>query len=194
MIDCIDELQDDIVFSCDESPVAGIAGSRAVIINYDDIDRSATTSNRSLVTNLQLKAGKTGRLLKWYKKLGNDNNTYAPNAENIDGFIHSFLCRLPNSSAENANRAHELKNGNFVIVYESKFKGVDGKDAFKVLGFQNGMTLSEFLINSKENAGSAPFTISTEEDTPEQYPYNVFLEGDDYAVTLATFESLFVEA
>jgi len=190
-VDCFTDLEEDILFECADAPKKGIAEGRAVIIGYNDIDREASTSDRSIVTDLVLKDGKKGILLTWFKDLANDNNTFAPNSEDIDGFIHSFLTRLPNSSAKNANRAHELKNGRFVIVYETNYKGKENKDAIKVGGWENGMKLTEYASNTNENSGAATFTLATEEGAVEQYPYNIFLEDDSYEVSKATFDTLF---
>ena len=74
--------------------------------------------------------------------------------------------------------------------YESKYKGVDSADAFKVLGWENGLTLSEMIENTLENSGSILFTLATEEGDVEKYPYRIFLETD-YATSKATFDTLF---
>lgn len=188
---CVDELGANVVFSCADAPKKGIANSKAVILNYFSVDRTASVAAGAIITALVLEAGATGRSVNWFKDLANDNNSFVPNAEDIDGFKNSFLTRLPNSSAENSERAHELKNGRFIVVYESNYKGVDSKDAIKVLGWENGLTLEALVNATNENSGSSPFTLGSAEGGYEQYPYRVFLQNDSYAESKASFDSLF---
>lgn len=187
---CINELSGNLEFSCDDKPKGGLANGRAVIINYNDIDFGTSTVTGASITNLALKAGATGYKLSWYKELASASGAYAPNAEDIDGFTHSFLARLATTSATNAERAKELSMGKFVVVYESNYQGVDQAEAFKVLGWESGLSLAEMTTNTAENSSSILFTLSTKEGTYEDYPYQIFLETD-YATTATAVEALF---
>ena len=193
MANCINKLSGNIEFNCDDKPKRGLAGGRAVLINFDDVDFGSTTSNGATITTLSLKEGATGYKLTWYKDLANAAVEYTPNTEDIDGFTQSFIGRLPVTSADNAERARELKEGRFIVVYESKYQGVDQQEAFKVLGYEEGLTLSEMTSNTGENSSSILFTLSTEEGSFENYPYNVLLETD-YDTTASTVEAMFTTA
>ena len=192
MLNCDLLLTEDILFNCADKPIKGIDGSKAVIINFNDIDRASTVVNGATITDLVLKSGKTGFAVEWYKNLASGNSAFAPNAEDIDGFTHSFLARLSASSAVNAERAKELKEGLFILVYETKYKGVNNLDAFKVAGFKNGLVLTEMVTDTNANSGSSLFTLSTQEGNVEDFPFQVFLETD-YDTTKATFDTLFVQ-
>ena len=187
---CNTKLTTDILFDCADAPKKGIDGSNAVIINWDDIDFAGSTVSGATITDLVLKTGTVGISVDWFKDLASSNSSFAPNTEDVDGFLHNFLCRMATSSSENAERANELKNGRFIIVYESKYKGALSIDAFKVRGWENGLRLTEMAENTLENSGSMLFTLGTEEGNVEQYPYHVFLETD-YATSKATYETLF---
>lgn len=187
---CDNKLSADIIFDCANKPKRGLDGNKAVLINFDDIDRAASTVSGATITDIVLKSGKSGFDATWYKDLANVNSAFAPNTEDIDGFTHSFLCRLPNSSAENAERAAEISQGRFIAVVETRFKGTDNADAFKVYGWEDGLKLSEMTNASNENSGSTPYTIATEEGDSEEYPYQIFLETD-YATSKATFDTKF---
>jgi len=187
---CTDLLTDDILYDCADKPKRGIDGSKAVLINWEDIDFAATTKTDSTITDLVLKSGKTGYALEWYKDLGNANSSFVPSADAYEGFLHNFLARLSVPSAEMANRASELKAGRFVVVYEGKYKGTLNAEAFKVRGFGCGLKLSEMAENTLENSGSILFTLTTEDGDVEDYPYHTFLETD-YATSAATFAALF---
>lgn len=188
---CNRKVTADLLFDCLDKPKKGIDGGQGVLINFDDIDRSASTVAGAKVTDIVLKAGKTGIAVQWYKDLASANSSFAPSTEDVDGFLHNFLTRLANSSADNAERANELAGGRFVMVYETRYKGLLNAEAFKVAGWESGMKLSEMTNNTLENSGSTLFTLATPEGDTESYPYNVFLETS-YDVSKATFDTLFV--
>ncbi|KQC33408.1 hypothetical protein AAU57_08835 [Nonlabens sp. YIK11] len=189
-MNCNNKITADILQDCADLPKKGLAGSKAVIVNYYDIDQTATTVSGSTVTNLELVSGASGLQLEWFKDLASTNSTFAANTEDIDGFTHSFLSRISNTSAESAERANELKNSRVVMVVETKYKGADNADAYKIYGFENGLVLSEMTTNSNENSSSILFTLASGEGEVEQYPYLVLNEGD-YATNKASYDSLF---
>lgn len=190
MPNCAPKLTADVLFDCADKPKKGLDGGRAVIINFEDIDRAGSTEALAVISDLVLNAGTTGFAAEWFKDLASVNSAFAPNTEDIDGFLHNFLCRISSSSAENAERARELSQGRFVVVVETRYKGTANAEAFKVMGWENGVKLSELTWNTIENSGSVPYIVATEEGDVESYPYNVFLETD-YATSKATFDALF---
>jgi hypothetical protein len=188
---CNNKLTDSILLNCTGSnsdlPVKGLAGDTAVILNYADIDRSGSTTVGSVISNLV--ATESGVKVEWYKELASTATSYAANSEDMDGFSHSFLFRLPTTTAKNAERANELKNGLFVVVVPTKYQGVDQADTFKVYGWYAGLKLSELTNGSNENSGML-VTLTTSENSYENYPFNIFNEGT-YAASKASFDSLF---
>ena len=189
-MDCTEKLTDNILYDCTDIASKGLDGGKAVLINIDDLDRTATVSDGATITNLALKSGTTGYSAEWFKDLGSVNSAYAPSTEDIDGFTHNFLCRIATSSADNAERARELAQGRFIVVVETRYKGTSNTEAFKVMGFVNGLRLSEMTWNTMENSGSQVYTATTEDGYYEPYPYNVYL-NTDYDTTKADFDSLF---
>lgn len=191
---CNSKITQDILFNCSDISVAGISNSKAVLINLDDIDRTASTSSGATISNLQLNSGATGYSLTWFRQLANGSAAYVQDSENVDGFSNSFAARMSTSTAEAAERSNELKNSNgFVIVVETKYKGTDNADAYKVFGFTNGMVLSELTYSTAENAANILFSVASAEGANEQYPYMVLNEGT-YSANSASFASLFAEA
>lgn len=185
---CNKKITENILFDCADAPIKGLAGGKAVIINWNDIDKAGSTVSGAKITDLVTTS--TGFSIEWYKELASVASSYASNTEDVDGFSHSFLARLSTTSAENAERANELKNGRFIVIVETEYKGIDSEEAFKVYGWDSGLELSEMAQGSNENSGSMLFTLATREATVERYPYNVFLETD-YATSKATFDALF---
>ena len=187
---CNKKITADIAYDCLDAPLKGLDGSKAVLINYDDVDFSASTMADGAVSALVLKAGTIGYDISWYKELGSVTSSYAANAEDVDGFSHSFIARLSNSSTANSLAANELKNGRFLVVVETSYKGVAQAEAFKVYGFDSGMELSEMTQSSNENSGSILFTLATREGTVERFPFGVYFDTD-YATTKAEFDGKF---
>lgn len=192
MAECEKKVTEGLLYDCLDKPKKGIEGSKAVIINKDDIDYGASTVSGATVTDLVLKSGKVGLPVQWYKDLASGNSSFAPNTENEDGFIENFLSRLATSSAANAERAAELAGGRFIMVYETRYKGALNVEAFKVAGWDMGMRLGEMTTSTLENSGSTLYTLSTDPDEFEEYPYRIFLETD-YDTSKATFDSLFIQ-
>ncbi|WP_456867066.1 hypothetical protein [Galbibacter sp. BG1] len=187
---CLNKLTSSITYDCTTGTRAkgGLEG-RAVIINKTDIDLQALTQSGSTVTNITLAAGESGYEISWVKQLGSASSTFAVN-DGLDSFTHAFLCRVFGSSAEDAERIKELSEGEFVVIVETKYKGEDNADAFKVYGLENGLKMSEATMNSTENDNSMLFTLSSLEGFGEQYPYLVYLEGD-YSTSKAKFDGNF---
>lgn len=187
---CAPKLTADVLYDCADKPKKGLDGGKAIIINWDDVDRSGSTVTAAIISDLVTKSGTSGFAAEWFKDLASANSAFAPNTEDVDGFLHNFLCRIPVSSAENAERARELSQGRFIVVVETKYKGALDAEAFKVFGWESGVKLSEMTYNTLENSASMLYTVATEEGDTESYPYNVFLETD-YATSKATFDSAF---
>lgn len=189
---CDKKVTADMLYDCADAPKRGIDGGKSVIINWDDIDWTATTIVGETITDLVLKSGTNGFSVEWYKDLASANSSFAPAVDQIDGFTHNFLTRLGASSAANAARANELKQGRFIMVYETRYKGAANVEAFKVAGIANGLKLTEMVNSTLENSGSTLYTLSTEAGDVEDYPYSIFLEVD-YLTSKATFDSLFIQ-
>ena len=71
----------------------------------------------------------------------------------MDTFIHTFNGRVFGQSAEDNEAVKQLSEGEFLVVVETKFKGTNNKDAFKIFGFQNGLKMAEGSQTSLENDG-----------------------------------------
>ncbi|AGO47815.1 hypothetical protein Phi46:1_gp04 [Cellulophaga phage phi46:1] len=188
---CNKKLTAALINDCTVSPVMGLKSG--VIINEDDIDRSELVVDGATVTGFKLKAGAAGFPVSWLKRMGSNSNSLSYSATERDGFIHSFACQLAGFSAENAERINELKNGTYVLIAESNFKGVDNVDAYKIFGLTAGMTLTETTHSSNEASGAIPYVLSTEEGNFEEYLYQT-ISLTDYETTQARFAALFAEA
>lgn len=192
-MDCIQKLTANISYDC--SPAgkakAGLE-TKAVIINKNDLDLTAVTTSGASITNISLMSGTTGYSIDWIKQLGSSTSEFAANDSGVDSFSHGFACRVFGQGAADAERIRELGLGEYVVVVESKYKGADNAEAFKIFGLENGLKMSEGSYTSLENDGSFLFTLSSVEGFGESYPYQVWKEGD-YATLKAKFNNLMVD-
>lgn len=176
-------------FDCDDAPVGGLDGSRAVLINYDDVDWTASTVANGAVTALVMKTGTNGYLIEWHKELASVASAFVPSDDSVDGFSHSFIGRISHASEASALFSAELGQGKFLVIAETNWKdqrtSVENPEAFKVYGFDVGMGLSEWVQASNENAGSILFTLATKEGTAERFPWAIY-QVTDYATTVTT--------
>jgi hypothetical protein len=185
---CNKKITADILFDCADAPLKGLDGGKAVILNYDDVDFVSSVQAGATITDLVALA--VGFDVSWYKELASTAVTFAANAEDVDGFSHSFAARLSVSNALNAERANELKNGRFIVVVKTAYKGAANAEAFKIYGWDSGLELTQLDGNSNENGGSLLFTLGTREGTVEKYPYNILIETN-FATTETAFDAKF---
>jgi len=196
MADCTGKITANFVLDCDFLPVAGLT-TNALLINFDDIDRTATvisSGNRLLMTNLQLKAGKTAYLFTGVKQSNAKSYALVPKDNGIDKYSHTFNGTVFNPSVENKLQVANLSlGGKYVIVVEQLWKGEDNEDAFEVLGFATGLKLTEATNSSNENDNTILLVLSSEEGFEEpSLPHNLL--ETDYATTKLAFDNQFVQA
>lgn len=190
MSNCIEKLTHNISYDCTTAHRAkGGLETKAVILNRADLDFTSITQSAATVTNLSLKAGSTGYEIGWVKQLGNTASEFSVN-DGLDTFNHSFACRVFGQAATDAEIIKQLSTGEFVLVVETKFKGTNNADSFKVFGLENGLKMSDGKFTSLENDGSFLFTLSSVENFGESYPWLVYLETN-YTTTKAKVDNLF---
>lgn len=189
---CIKKLTHNITYdTCNLTYPAqgGLDGGKAVLINRSDIDVTSLTRSGATVTNLSLVSGATGYEVSFVKQLANTASEFTVN-DGLDTFTHTFVGRIYTQSATDSEIITQLAAGEFVVVVETKWKGENAADAYKILGVTNGLKMSEGTQTSLENDGSYLFTLSSVENFGEPYPYNVYLETD-YTTTKTKFNNLF---
>lgn len=192
---CLTEkLAANILKDCDNLSVIGIE-TDVQIIPLSDIDRTATTfdaSNRLLVTNLALKAGKTAYKLEGVKQLNGYNWEFVPgDDQTLDKYRHVFSGVIVTPSVENRLSASNLAAGEaYAIVVNKKYKGADSDDAFLLLGYYNGLYVTEMTENSRESDANILFTLSSKDTSLEFEAPRVVKEGD-YDTTLTAFNNGF---
>ena len=195
-IDCTGNLTADILFDCVNAPIGGIE-QNVILIKKEDIDVAATTtdaSSRVLVTNLQLKPGKTGFMLTGVKQANGKAWELVKKENAPDKFKHTFSGVIFNPSAVNKQQADSLSKGaKYVVVIEQVWKGADGDDAFEILGLSSGLELMTMTNNSRENDNMILFELASADGYEETTMPRTLLDGD-YAATKTAFTNKFAQA
>lgn len=200
-VDCTGNLTADINIDCSNAPVGGIE-QNVVLINKEDIDVVATTldeTNRMLLTNLQLKPGKTGYLLKGVKQALGKSWELVKKENALDKFKHLFSGVIFNPSLANKQQADNLSKGaKYLVVVEQVWKGVDSKDAFEVLGYAAGLELMTMTNSSRENDNMIMFELASADGFEEGTMPKTFLDGGSaagtYAASKTAFDNKFAQA
>ena len=193
MADCTGKITANFVLDCDYLPIAGLT-TNAVLINFDDIDRTATTisgTNRLLMTNLALKTGTTGYLFTGVKQTNAKAYALVPKDTNVDKYAHTFNGTVFNASVENKLQVANLSlGGKYVVVVEQLWKGADNEDAFEVLGYFTGLTLTEATNSSTENDNTILLKLNSSDGYEEpSLPHNLL--ETDYDTTKTAYDNLF---
>lgn len=195
-VDCTGNLTADILFDCANAPVGGIE-QNVVLINKDDIDLSATTldaTNRLLVTNIQVKPGKTGYRLTGVKQANGKAWELVKKENAPDKFKHTFSGVIFSPSLANKVQADNLSKGaKYVVVVEQSWKGAGNADAFEVLGYTSGLELVTMTNNSKENDNMIMFELASADGFEETTMPKTLLE-ESYTATKAAFDNKFIQA
>jgi len=192
-LDCTSKLTADIEKDCLNKPQAGIEVN-AVLINFDDIDRTLSVidaTNPLLLTNLALNSPETGFSLEGIKQVQGISYELVLKEDSFDGFKHTFSGVILSPTVANKESLDEMNNGSrFVVVVEKKYKGAVKAEAFEVLGWDNGLVKTEETYNSKESDGVTKFTLSSPDGMEEGFAPRTLLETD-YATTKTAFDAKF---
>lgn len=193
---CDGLLTSDILFDCDNAPKGGIEVD-VLLFNREDIDIDAVTfdaSNKLLMTNFQLKSGKTGYLLQGVKQIQSAAAELVKKETSVDAFKHIFNGVILNFSAANKLEIQSMAEGaSLVAVIELKWKGASNADAFQVLGYDAGLELNTLAWNTNENDGTVSIELSSVDGFEEPKMVMTLLETD-YSTTKTAFDAKFAEA
>ena len=192
---CDGILSGDILADC-ENPMVGGLEVNVLLVNHSDIDKTACTfssTNKTVLTNFQLKAGKTAYLLEGIKQINSLASELVVKETSQDKMKHTFSGMILNYSAANKAKLYDMIGGLFAVIVELKWKGATGEDAFQIGGFESGMRLSVVNWSTKENDGNISFELSSVEGYEEPKPTLSILETS-YALTATAFGNKFEQA
>lgn len=184
---CITDINKDLLFDCDNLPSAGIE-KNVLLVNRQDINYTTSPVTGGVV-DVNLKPGTEGFMIEGIKQINSYNYEVTVNTDSLNRVTHSFIGRIYDLSPENKAQINAFVNGaNVVAIVENLAKGADQLNAFEVLGFENGLEISEGAKNSLENDGAFVLTLSSNEQTLESKVPLTFLDTD-FATTKTKFEN-----
>lgn len=188
---CLNGMDADIIADCADLAFSGLE-TNARLVNRNDIDYAASTFNadKTICTNLVLKAGKVAFTLAGFKK-SNDTGFKLVKKDNInDGFEHEFKGVAFNRKATTLKQINAFCSGNkIVVLVEYKHKGATNTEAFMVYGISSGMELQEATHSANTNNGTISLRFATVKDEEEPKVPCLFLKTD-YATTKTAFDAL----
>lgn len=193
---CDGLLTSDILFDCANAMVGGVEVN-VLLFNHKDIDKSAvtfSTTNKMIMTNFQLKAGKTGYLFQGVKQVNALKNELVKKELGPDKWKHTFSGIILNFSAENKERLMEMsEGGKYAVMVELKWKGASAVEAFQLGGYDSGLELNVATWATNENDGTVSIELSSSEGYEESKQVYTVLETD-YTTTLTAFGNKFIQA
>lgn len=190
---CDGLLTSDILFDCDNAMVGGIEVD-VLIFNHKDIDKAACTfdaTNKTVLTNFALKAGKTGYLFQGVKQVNSLKFELVPKEAGTDKYKHTFAGTILNFSADNKARLLELSDsGQVAVMVELKWKGAGDEDAFQLGGYSTGMILkvATWATNDKDGTISIEFASQDGYEEPKMV---LSVMETDYDTTATAFANKF---
>lgn len=189
-------IDNDFLFDCDDSPIGSLE-TDVLIVNRGDVDYTAVSYdgvNGNIITNFQLKAGKTGYLLQGIKQENSSGYEIVKKEFGPDAFKHTFNGVILTPNAVHKNQLDKMsKGGSYIAVVQRKYKGINNADAFEVYGVDNGLELESASYSSNENSGTISFVLASVEGFEERESPKTLLETD-YATTLTAFDNKFAQA
>lgn len=194
---CDNFIKQGISPSCDDPLVQGVE-QRGVIINRDDIDFSAAVFNatrKNVIETIALKAGKNAyEVVVMGSTPFTGTNTALATGTYRNTFTNTVsIVILDNGPDVCENVIDGLANGEFVVILENKFKGLQkeenpGDTAFQVYGWYQGLRASEMTNDKYSEDTDGGWAVSLQETRAPKS--GVFLFKTDYETTAAAVESL----
>lgn len=181
-------LSANIEVSCTSLPTSGTTDI-LYLINYDEIDRSASViAVDGSVTTLAMNAS-----TNIYKVEGTRQsltvNIPLDTEPILPKFTPTITQRIFDISQTAAGTVKNMALGRYVAVVE-RLGATD--NSFQILGWDSGLTLtaSELNITDKATAGTLQVTLATsEEESGEEYPYRVWADTN-YTTTQTALNGL----
>lgn len=126
---------------CVNQPIAGV-NTRAIIINYEDIDRTALTITDGVVVAIQLKSSTTGFAFE-----SADNSTTGEHSlakgKYFSNYLHKVTLRVFTKSKEAKKFINDAKDARVAIILENKTQGDAGESKYEIYGLDAGLVLME---------------------------------------------------
>lgn len=185
--DCSTTLGADIMNDCNEQFGRGIENV-FYVISRQIIDRTTSTREGHLITNIVAASGKRGYKIKYPSSETPQITVTDTNAVIGTAFDKVLPVVLLADSPANAKAIMGLKQDKYVVIYENAVKGETGDQAFPVIGWELGATGRDLTLDksNEEFLGGWSGNL-TETGAPTS---QLFFFKEDYETTKAALEAL----
>lgn len=190
-------LSKDIAYDCKDPVVNGVEPN-GIIINREDIDFASIQYDDNLpncIKQIQLKENKKAyRIVQGGKTPFTGTNTAFAEGSFVNTFTHLVsMVVLDNGADVCENIIDGLANGEFVVILENKYKGLNkdtnaGSAAFQIYGWFTGLKATE-ISNDKysEDTNGGWLVNLQEENSPKS---GMFLFNQNYEGSKSAFDAL----
>lgn len=137
-MDCGKIISGLVAGACGTMPIGGTA-TRAVILNYQDIDRDNSTVTDGVIEGITMKSGKVGYLFETVQN-ANEGGASFERGTYFDTYTHTVTLRIFVKSNETKAWMESLKGSRVVVLLENREQG---EGHWEVYGWDSGLTLSE---------------------------------------------------
>lgn len=164
---------------CNEIPIGGTA-TRAIIINYADVDKELSTfnaTNKEVIESIVMKEGKKGYLFETLDNANDADSTLSVGTY-FRRYDHSVTLRIFKKSIEVKEWLATLKDSRVIVIVENRTSG-EGK--WDVYGWDSGLKLSEDTFNAKytDDVVFAPKFASDDTSKEASHPKTFFVTDED---------------
>ena len=185
--ECDNLIKQGIAPSCDDPIVPGME-QRGVIINHADIDFGTTAFNATRKNVIETLALKTGKKAYEVLVMGSNPFTETNIALATGTYRNTFtntvnIVILDNGPDVCENVIDGLANGEFVVILENKFKGLNkeqtpGVAAFQIYGWYQGLKAAELSNDKYSEETEGGWLVSLQETKAPKS--GLFLFKTDY--------------
>lgn len=182
-----------ILNECDANLITGV-NDTIILLPFDDVDKTLSTfdvSNKSLITNLVMKAGKKGYVVEG-KNFSNDVDTAMVKGKYQSEFEHNIMFRIFKIDAVTKSWIHTLANNRIMVVVNNNV--ISGKEAnrYEIFGWDQGLELNELTRNQSDSETKGAYVLKMgcdETNKESRLPATVF--KTDVATTATMIAALY---
>lgn len=195
-----DRITSNIAHQCLDKLKSGLK-DRLYIFNFDDVNKTASTfdpTNKLILTSLVLKTASpalSGYTLDGFN-FSNEHDTALAKGKYIDNWDHNLTFRIFDNTPEVKEWINNATNSRFIVVIENNYSNKNaspaGTTVFEVLGWDNGLEISEATRSTTDEDLKGAWTLkaSCDEANKEPYPpFTLYYPGGE-AATKAALEAL----
>lgn len=186
---CSNTVSQDLFALCANPMFEGMA-SQAYLMNREEI--ASITQSDNIVSAITMAASKRAYKVQMISKTPYNGTANALNSgDNRNTIDKSFVLLLQNDGPDiSKNIKQPLLNGDFVVVYETKWNNSTGNAKFKIAGLETGLKLTAYNQDYNDtNTGSGTAITLTETAAPTP---DIYFFATDVPTTRAALEALLV--